>query len=247
MLPPNLNMSEQDHNVTAHAKVFDAFKSLKKKLLVLHGFSYTDIQYAVFKPDCKYDPEKPDNTKASNDFVAIGENFVLIVMVSDMQENSSTTAEKVRGVFKAKTEHGKQTEELVMEMIKSSNLNVENQPFISTFCAFPNISRKRATEITEKELSRIIFSDDLTTQSNFSAWWDKNAIKAARTPQGIFKYTKEVLTGVWDYLAVSWWGKIVANALNPSEKMMSHLTEILVGLWDINSPDDASWKEDKQN
>ena len=238
MLPPVLNMGAQ-----SHVKVYHTFRSSKKKMLVLHGLQYTNKQFALFKPnrtDFPCDDNELDNEKGRSDFVLIGENFVLIVEVSDLNENDGLiTVEQIRSVLTAKEKQGAVTEDLVREMIRSSDKNVVTSPVIQRFCAFPNLSKTYTSNLTAEELSRVILSEDLTPDTNFSVWWEKNVAKTSKTPQGIFKYTKEVLVGLWDYLAFSWWGRVVINALNPSEETMTHLCKLLIGLWDINSQDDA--------
>ncbi|XP_063684480.1 uncharacterized protein LOC134818765 [Bolinopsis microptera] len=210
------NESDKRKQIAYEAEV-TVYRSLEdfEHAVVLHGLSYTNRQYALFKTDFKYDSEKPNKEAGECDFVVIGKNCIVIIEVSDVQIRPNITSnKKLKKAFKSKKQQGERTEELIKRMLYSgSDDRNEVYPYIQWFCAFLSISESEEKRFDQNQRSNIIFKESFTEGRNvFLQWWTENV-----TNKIVHSYT--------------------------DEKKMSNLRNILIGLWIIDPQNRCHPKE----
>ena len=196
----------------AEVAVYRALESLKEEVVVLHGLSYTNRQYALFNQDFKYDHEEPNKEAAECDFVILGKNYVVIIEVSDVRiDHSQTTKERITEAFDRKKERANRTKDLIKKALLDTNPeeNVKKHPPIKWFCAFLSLSKATDLKLQDNQLSNIIFKDWFTDrQGVFQSWWN------------------ETILGQFDKLT--------------DEKMIANMKYILIGLWNINPQNESN-------
>ena len=196
---------ERQEDYAAEVTVFRALESLEENIVVLHSLDYTNRQLKLFKNDFSFDESKPNKIAGECDFVAVGENCVIIIEVSDVKrEDGKTTDKKLKKTFNGKKKQGERTKDLVENMLKyidSEDEEADPGPFIKWYCAFLSLSSDCEHIFTEEQRSNIIFSDSF---DSFQEWWKENV--TAKTA-----------------------------GVSVIKKKMSVLADLLLGLWNIDT------------
>ena len=161
---------QEDH--AAEVTVYHAFEDLKEKIVVLHSLDYTNRQFKLFKRDFSFDESMPNKITGECDFVAVGENHVVIIEVSDVRrDEGKTTDKKLKKAFNAKKKQGERTKELIEGVLRHVNPAGETGPYITWYCAFLSLSSDSEKIFMEEQRSNIIFANSF---SSFQAWWNEN-------------------------------------------------------------------------
>ena len=203
----NEDDKRRQEDYAAEVTVYRALEDLKENIVVLHSLDYTSRQFKLFKKDFSFDESKPNKITGECDFVAIGENCVVIIEVSDVRrDEGKTTDKKLKKAFNGKKKQGERTKELVQNMLKNIDSvggrgEADPRPFIKCYCAFLSLSSDCKDLFTDEQRSNIIFANSF---SSFQKWWKENV--PDKTTSGFV-----------------------------TEETMSALTDLLLGLWNINS------------
>ena len=110
----------------AEVAVYRALESLEEEVVVLHGLSYTNRQYALFNQDFKYDHEEPNKEAAECDFVILGKNYVVIIEVSDVRiDHSQTSKERITEAFVRKKERSQFYKQFLSRLLLKDGIGVQ--------------------------------------------------------------------------------------------------------------------------
>ena len=204
----NEDDKRRQEDYAAEVTVYRALEDLEENIVVLHSLDYTNRQFKLFKEDFSFDENKPNKRNGECDFVAIGENCVVIVEVSDVRRDEErSTDKKLKKAFNAKKKQGERTKDLMQNMLKSivsiggrGDREADPRPFIKCYCAFLSLSSDCKDLFTDDQRSNIIFANSF---SSFQKWWKENVADKA--------------------------------GVSVTEETMSALTDLLLGLWNIDS------------
>ena len=209
----NEDDKRRQEDYAAEVTVYRALEDLEENIVVLHSLDYTNRQFKLFKADFSFDESKPNKITGECDFVAVGENCVVIIEVSDVRRDEErSTDKKLKKTFNTKKKQGERTKDLVENMLKqiySEGGEVDPGPFIKWYCAFLSLSSDCKDLFTDEQRSNIIFANSF---SSFQKWWKENV--PDKTTSGFV-----------------------------TEETMATLTDLLLGLWNIDSQNQVCLKQ----
>ena len=196
----NEDDKRRQEDYAAEVTVYRALQNLEENILVLHSLDYTNRQFKLFKEDFSFDESKPNKVAGECDFVAVGENCVVIIEVSDVRrDEGKTTDKKLKKAFNAKKKQGERTKELIEGVLRHVNpADEETGPYITWYCAFLSLSSDCGIIFMEEQRSNIIFANSF---SSFQAWWNEN-VTDKTTSVSVSEETMATLTdlllGLWN-------------------------------------------------
>ena len=195
----NEDDKRRQEDYAAEVTVYRALEDLKEKIVVLHSLDYTNRQFKLFKRDFSFDESMPNKITGECDFVAVGENYVVIIEVSDVRrDKGKTTDKKLKKAFNAKKKQGERTKELIEGVLRHVNPAGETGPYITWYCAFLSLSSDSEKIFMEEQRSNIIFANSF---SSFQAWWNEN-VTDKTTSVSVSEETMATLTdlllGLWN-------------------------------------------------
>ena len=196
---------DRQEDYAAEVTVYRALENLEDNIVVLHSLDYTNRQLKLCKKDFNFDESRPNKVAGHCDFVAVGENYVVIIEVSNVRRDErKTTDKKLKRAFNRKKKQVERTKNLIENMLKhidSKSDEADQSPFIKWYCAFLSLSSDCEHIFTEEQRSTIIFADSF---HSFQEWWKEN----------VTAHTADV---------------------SVTEKRMSALKGLLLGLWNIDT------------
>ena len=195
----NEDDKRRQEDYAAEVTVYRALEDLEENIVVLHSLDYTNRQFRLFKSDFSFDESKPNKITGECDFVAVGENCVVIIEVSDVRKDEGkTTDRKLKKAFNAKKKQGERTKELIEGVLRHVNpADGKTGPYITWYCAYLSLSSDSEKIFTETQRSNIIFADSF---SSIQQWWNENVVVKARDVSFSEKRmndVEEMLLGLW--------------------------------------------------
>ena len=195
----NEDDKRRQEDYASEVTVYRALEDLEENIVVLHSLDYTNRQFRLFKRDFSFDESKPNKITGECDFVAVGENCVVIIEVSDVRrDEGKTTDKKLKKAFNAKKKQGERTKELIEGILRHVNpADGETGPYITWYCAFLSVSSDNEKIFTETQRSNIIFADSFNVIQH---WWKGNVVaKAADVyiSEKRMNDVEEMLLGLW--------------------------------------------------
>ena len=205
----NKEDKRQQEAYAAEVKVYRALESLNENMVVLHSFKYTNRQCMLFQKRQEFNVHELKNDAGECDFVAIGEDYIVIIEVSDvrMDNDFMKSTRKFLSTFMKKEKQARRTKELVEQIIDQ---NCEKRPVVKWYCAFPSLTSETvaAAGYFGEQASNIIFSDYFDSSESitshdqkniFHQWWEDNVLKRTDNEYGfVGTSTINILIGLWN-------------------------------------------------
>ena len=225
----NEDDKRRQEDYAAEVTVYRALQNLEENILVLHSLDYTNRQFKLFKRDFSFDESKPNKITGECDFVAVGENCVVIIEVSDVRrDEKKSTDKRLKKAFNAKKKQGERTKDLVENMLKyieSEGGIADTGLFIKWYCAFLSLSSDCEHIFTAEQRSNIIFEDSF---SSLQTWWNENVTDKTEDRVSVTVRLEGVSVTMKTGVTVS------------ESETMAALKDLLLGLWNIDSQNQVS-------
>ena len=170
-------------NYEAEVVVYRTLEKVKGNFIVLHNFKYTHHQYRLcdrshVRKGCqRCNRKNAANKHGECDFLIIGQGYFVIIEVKDMTNIAATDQSEVSEgyrVLKGTFDKSLEQRERMVKLIQS----IDQGMTVLHFTAYPNFSKQFRNEfqLTENDLSSIIFKDDLESIDRTSLLVDPLAV-----------------------------------------------------------------------
>ena len=177
--------------------MYRALSNLPEDLVVLQGFEFTHQEFGLY---VNHECEKTDTeVEGGCDFVAIGENHVVILDVRSMSLDGDGAGDLFLENFKESAGLRAKVSKLALRIIiKTFRFKM---PTIRQFTVFPNISKSECEKLpqfatlSDAEKGNLLFSNELTT------WWvsqnKTDKVKKDKEFHVALQRVKQTLIGIW--------------------------------------------------
>ena len=177
--------------------MYRALANLPEDLVVLQGFEFTHQEFGLY---VNHECDKTDTeVEGGCDFVAIGENHVVILDVRSMSLDGDGAGDLFLENFKESAGLRAKVSKLALRIIiKTFRFKM---PTIRQFTVFPNISKSECEKLpqfatlSDTEKGNLLFSNELTT------WWvsqnKADKVKKDKEFHVALQRVKQTLIGIW--------------------------------------------------
>ena len=205
----NLASQQRQQDYEAEVEVYRGLERVREDFIVIHGLKYTHGDYTMFVGEhlskknpgekCKM---KNTDTEEECDFVVIGENYVVVIEVKNVECNDCPqgvgNAEILNKTLKDSLDQRSRTVNLIT--------GISEEAAVLQFTVYPNLSHqfKNHFQVAESELSSIIFKEDIT---NIRQWWKDNVILSLHLPRSLspikssefptYRRVERILVALW--------------------------------------------------
>ncbi|XP_063689801.1 uncharacterized protein LOC134822606 [Bolinopsis microptera] len=184
----NLASQQRQQDYEAEVEVYRGLERVNGDFIVIQGLKYTHGDYTMFVGEhlskrkagevCKM---KNKETEEECDFVVIGENYAIVIEVKNVG-----CKDRAQGVEKAEIYLNKTFKDSVDQRSRTVKLitGISKEAAVLQFTAYPYLSHqfKNHFQVTESELSSIIFQEDI---KNIRQWWKDNVKFSLHLPRSL--------------------------------------------------------------